>query len=389
VRVAAALLAALLLVVVVSSVIFAPAVLATMSFVDVPYPTQDQVRLLIVEQAVVCASIAVNNKLLMVALKRAAERSGFLQKVNEDVVYAICAFSTTVLSSIAPLIIASVVASTESTTVTRPLSVQWLFQVLLLNMGVTEVGYFMSPAWSFWTSYFWIRQSRYVSVREGEPLVTAPEFPLASRYVSMLHNLTVVCVMIAIGGGKSLYVIAAQSLLLLYVTYAYFTDKYVLLRVTRQTHYTSPKLDAAMHYVFVAPAAALSIFPLQFIFDSTRPWLTPALLIGNVVIFLAIARLCQKCTEPRRELSDIPYVEVASLMPHNYFNTNPVHVLRCMHFPSIVVPPIYPHRPGKEYLQGGQFADYDDSVRLRETLMLLAKAPLKGMDDFGNPQDFS
>merc|ERR1719321_1341329 len=95
----------------------------------------------------------------------------------------------------------------------------------------------------------------------------------------------------------------------------------------------------------------------------------------------------QGTKEHLSDLSDIPYVEVSSLMPCNYFNTNPVHVLRALHFPSIVVPPIYPHLPGKEYLHGGQFADYDDSVRLRETLMLLVKNPLKGIDDFGNPQD--
>merc|ERR1740120_387524 len=99
-----------------------------------------------------------------------------------------------------------------------------------------------------------------------------------------------------------------------------------------------------------------------------------------------VLRIQQRCYAPNLELSEIPYVDVASLMPYNYFNTNPVHVLRTLHFPSIVVPPIYPFLPGKEYLQGGQFADYDDSVRLRETLMLLAKTPLKGLDDVGNPQ---
>merc|ERR1711977_789507 len=100
-----------------------------------------------------------------------------------------------------------------------------------------------------------------------------------------------------------------------------------------------------------------------------------------VILHCACVFICQRCADPQRPLGDIPYVEVASLTPYNYFNTNPIHVLRAMHFPSIVVPPLYPYMPGKEYLQGGQFADYDDSVRLRETLMHLAKSPLKDMDD--------
>lgn len=176
--------------------------------------------------------------------------------------------------------------------------------------------------------------------------------------------------------------------MLLYSIYGYFVDKYTFLRVHRNTYYTSPKLDGIVHYLFVLPLAILFVLPLQYVYARLRLWISVLIFLGNVLVFLVLARLCQKCNEPHRELSDIPYVEVASLMPYNYFNTNPVHVLRTLHFPSLVVPPIYPFAPGKEYLQGGQFADYDDGVRLRETLMLLAKSPLKGLDDFGNPQDF-
>merc|ERR1711870_181206 len=142
-------------------------------------------------------------------------------------------------------------------------------------------------------------------------------------------------------------------------------------------------------YFYVLPLSLLFVCPLRHVrhfVDSLEPWVDIAMLVGNAIFFLVVVRIQQRCYAPVRELSEIPYVEVASLMPYNYFNTNPIHVLRTLHFPSIVVPPIYPHLPGKEYLQGGQFADYDDSVRLREALMLLAKSPLKAFDDFGNPQ---
>merc|ERR1712085_69820 len=132
--------------------------------------------------------------------------------------------------------------------------------------------------------------------------------------------------------------------------------------------------------MFVFPLSALFVCPLQHLPMKPEPWTSLGAFVVNVLLVLLLARMCQKCNEPHRELSDIPYVEVASLMPYNYFNMNPVHVLRTLHFPSIVVPPLYPLVPGKEYLQGGQFADYDDSVRLRETLMLLAKTPLKGFE---------
>ena len=53
---------------------------------------------------------------------------------------------------------------------------------------------------------------------------------------------------------------------------------------------------------------------------------------------------------------------MAARVPWNYFNTNPVHVLRTVHFPSIVVPPLYPYCPGKEYMQGGMSAAVDGAA---------------------------
>jgi len=117
----------------------------------------------------------------------------------------------------------------------------------------------------------------------------------------------------------------------------------------------------------------------------------PAAAAGLVLLFLFLATvsICRCCNDPQRELSDVPYVEVAAVTACNYFNTNYAHVLRTLHFPSIVVPPVYPHLAGKEYLHGGQFADHDDTVHLRETLMLLCKSPFAELDNLGNPQDLT
>eukprot|EP00933_Yihiella_yeosuensis_P054396 TRINITY_DN52828_c0_g1_i1.p1 TRINITY_DN52828_c0_g1~~TRINITY_DN52828_c0_g1_i1.p1 ORF type:complete len:257 (-),score=11.97 TRINITY_DN52828_c0_g1_i1:59-805(-) len=246
----------------------------------------------------------------------------------------------------------------------------------------------MVPAWSYWSGHFLVRQSRYITVREAQPVLTSFEFPLAARYIDLLHAITLVCAMIACD-STNLYTIGAQCLMFLYSVYVYFIDKYMFLRVCRQTYYTSPKVDSTVHYLFVVPLSILALFPLQLI-HFNRQWLNAIILAGGALVYLALIYISQCCNTPQRDIStipDIPYVEVASFTPYNYFNTNNAHVLRTLHFPSIVVPPIYPCAPGKEYLQGGQFADHDDSVRLRETLMLLAKSPLKGLDDLGNPQD--
>jgi len=388
IRVIVTLLGAMLLVLVVGAVMFAPAVLYEMSYGDIGKPTIEQFWVANIERGVVAASTAVGNRLLIAALKKASAVSGFLQRVNEDAVFFICAYSTCVVNSVIPLVIADVVAMTDRVTVSGTLSVSWLFQVLWMCMVVTELSGYFVPGWKYWSAYFWVRQSRFVSVREAEPALTSPEFPMATRYVDLMHCWTLVCAMVAVD-ATSVYTVCAQVLMLFYSVYVYFFDKYALLRINRQTYYTSPKLNSAVHYMCVVPLSFLFFCPLQHLHVETIPVANIAAFLGNTALVLIIARLCQKCNEPRRELSDIPYVEVASLMPYNYFNTNPVHVLRTLHFPSIVVPPLYPLVPGKEYLQGGQFADYDDSVRLRETLMLLAKTPLKGIDMGANPQDLS
>merc|ERR1712187_18303 len=216
----------------------------------------------------------------------------------------------------------------------------------------------------------------------------------ATRYADLLHTVTLAGAMMAID-SMSLYTIGAQCLVLVYAVFVYFVDKYTFLRIHRHTYYTSPRLDGTVHYLFVFPLSILSIVAIVRALEyaplgmlGSALWAYLLAFSAQVLVFILLARICQKCNQPQRELSDIPYVEVASLVPYNYFNTNPVHVLRTLHFPSIVVPPIYPFKSGKEYLQGGQFADYDDSVRLRETLMLLAKNPLKGMDDGGQPGNF-
>lgn len=386
-RAALALLSALLVVLVIAAVMFAPSVLYEMSFINIREPSHDQLHFAYLEQAMVSASLVSLNRLIIACLRRAMEVSGFLQKVNEDASFVVCAFLTVLLNTTAPLIIASVVAASENTSVTRKLACEWTFQALWMGMVLTEAATVLAPAWRYWSAYFWIRQNRYVSVREAEPLLTAPDFHFATRYVDMLNAFTLVSAMI-VCDRVSLYTIGAQCLLFAYGIQVFFMDKYTFLRVTRHTYYASPKLDGSVHYLLAIPMSILFLLPLEYLFVPNSPWINAAIFAASIAMFLIMVRLLQKCSEPRRELTDIPYIEVASLVPYNYFNTNPVHVLRVLHFPSIVVPPIYPAAPGKEYLQGGQFADYDDSVRLRETLMLLAKSPLKGMDDFANPQDF-
>merc|ERR1719247_3289116 len=111
-----------------------------MSFMDVRKTSRAQWQLAAMESGVVAASVAIGNVILITALRRAAEKSGFLQKVNEDVVFAVCSFCTIVLDSTAPLLVAALVAGSEDLRATRQLATIYLFQVLWMCMFVTEAA---------------------------------------------------------------------------------------------------------------------------------------------------------------------------------------------------------------------------------------------------------
>ncbi|CAE7564841.1 MAP2B [Symbiodinium natans] len=393
-RVVLTLIGGVLMVFVVSAVIFAPSVLAGVSYLDITGPSLVQVRLKWLEQVSMAGMTAVLNRVLAMSVRSAAEASGFVQKVSEDSVFLVCTYLMVIANSVAPLGIAQIVAASSDMRVTPELATEWLLSLMIVILLTTEFLYIVYPAWSYWSGHFRVRQSKYITVREGQPALTSAEFPLAQRYVDVLLVMTLMFVMIAID-YKSIYTIGSEIIMLFYSFYIFFIDKFFFLRINRQTYYVSSKLDLAVHYLFTVPMFLLAWFPLQF-FDS---WLPPngwsryaamaAATAGTMLLFMATVRICECCNDPQRELSDVPYVEVASITACNYFNTNHAHVLRTLHFPSIVVPPVYPHLPGKEYLNGGQFADHDDSVHLRETLMLLAKSPFTELDTLGNPQDLT
>ncbi|CAE7209873.1 MAP2B [Symbiodinium sp. KB8] len=379
---------------VVSAVVFAPSVLSGVSYLNITDPSTAQVSLKWLEQVSMAGMTAVLNRLLAIGMRSAAEAGGFVQKVSEDSVFLVCTYLLVLANSVIPLGIAQIVASWSDLRVTPYSATEWLFTLMAVILLTTEFLYIVFPAWSYWTAHFRVRQSRYITVREGQPVLTSAEFPMAQRYVDILLMMTLVFVMITID-YKSMYTIGSEILMLLYSFYVYFIDKFFFLRINRQTYYVSSNLDRTVHYLFTVPMLLLAWFPLQ-LFDSWLPpsgWgryaAMPAAVAGVVLLFLATVSICRCCNDPQRELSDVPYVEVAAVTACNYFNTNYAHVLRTLHFPSIVVPPVYPHLAGKEYLHGGQFADHDDTVHLRETLMLLCKSPFAELDTLGNPQDLT
>lgn len=371
----------LVLAVLVCGGVFVPAVMYEMTYANMSPGTQDQLVFALLEQAAVSVCIATSNRLYVLALRRAAEASGYLNRVSEDVGFVICSLLLFLLNALVPLIIASAYAASEETVVLARLAVEWLFHLLWVNLLVTEVDHVAAPAWRFWSARFWLQErSSDITVREALPVLVGESFRFAARYTDILHSLSITCIMIALD-PTSMYVLVAHCLMLLYAIYVFWVDKYMFLRMSSGTFACCHFLDVLARVILVVPLSALLVWVLKELGVALGSRMFRGCVGGHVLVvgvtLAAMARLGATRGEPQRTgKQEVPYVEAATIAPYNYFNTNHVHVLRCMHFPSILVPPIFPYVPGKEYLQGGQFADNDGAVPLRETLLLLARAPM-------------
>eukprot|EP00439_Symbiodinium_sp_Y106_P075445 s486_g14.t5 len=293
-RVVLTFLGGLLMVFVVSAVVFAPSVLSGVSYLNISDPSTAQVSLKWLEQVSMAGMTAVLNRLLAMGMRSAAEAGGFVQKVSEDSVFLVCTYLLVLANSVTPLGIAQIVASWSDLRVTPYSATEWLFTLMAVILLTTEFLYIVYPAWSYWTAHFRVRQTRYITVREGQPVLTSAEFAMAQRYVDVLLMMTLVFVMITID-YKSMYTIGSEILMLFYSFYVYFIDKFFFLRINRQTYYVSSNLDRTVHYLFAVPMLLLAWFPLQ-LFDSWLPpsgWgryaAMPAAAAGLVLLFLFLA----------------------------------------------------------------------------------------------------
>lgn len=380
VQLAIAWLFAFVAVVAVGSVVFAPAVLYTLSLTNLRKESVLQSQWLLgeMERAIVSLSITIFNRAADGGLQQVVRATGFLQQPHQDSVALVVSCSIVALQLFFFLAVAAIVADLEHMILIPELCAAEIFQLLWMSMLVSEILYGALPSSEYWRAYYAVRRSRYVSVREAEQLLASTPFPLVTGYVDAIQHLLLFAALIAANPASS-YALAGAVLLILHSVYAYFAQKYRFLRTHRHHYCTSPKMDLTAQYGLVCPLAVFAYIPIRAALSVLDTYTAFALGVLNLLLLIGIVRVSH-AKPPPREWTDIPYVEVAARVPWNYFNTNPVHVLRCVHFPSIVVPPVYPYAPGKEYMQGGMFADYDDAVRLQETLMLLVKNPLKDVN---------
>mmetsp|Transcript_92705 Transcript_92705/g.247878 ORF Transcript_92705/g.247878 Transcript_92705/m.247878 type:complete len:735 (-) Transcript_92705:40-2244(-) len=355
-----------------------PGVLFQMSFINLQHPKTTEEVLFFMEQASVCWSVAISNRVIAALVRSAALRVGFLQRASEDAATFCVAATCMLFNCVSHMLVVAVVSYQEGTVLTVDLTVEILFHTLVAHVVVTEIERMLLPLLLYWHTFASIADKSFLPVREAEVMLTAPEMELWIRYADHFIMWCLACGMLAFKPLAS-YTMVAILLCSVYCVATYLTDKYRFLRTCGQVYSIAPKLDSAAHYFFTIPPALIFVGAV-FRVVSQEATLTLAVtaFCAHVALSIVLVRVFLFCSQPEPQTTDVPYVEVASMTPFNYFNTNKIHVLRALHFPSLAVPPIYPCVPGKEYLHGGQFADFDEPTRLREGLMRLVKAPLQG-----------
>lgn len=152
----------------------------------------------------------------------------------------------------------------------------------------------------------------------------------------------------------------------------YFFNKYIYLGLSKETFYTSRKLDTSVLELMSMSFGVLAGCVCHWGFRAGRPatFIVPVSIFSLLYLW-AFDRIVQSDTGQSGQRSsaervwyeDLPYEQLERMYPFNWFNVNPVHMMRILHgvddseqsgrFHQQVV-----WQPGRSYLQPDLCFDY-------------------------------
>jgi hypothetical protein len=160
--------------------------------------------------------------------------------------------------------------------------------------------------------------------------------------------------------------------LVAWIIYTYWSNKYCFLRYLKIVEFTSVQLDDCANCMWgvplsmIASAAAHWASRLGYI-ELTEGTVFLAALVIYELAFFGLLQFVDDDDDSGKGT----YEEVKALLGYDYFNTNPIHVLRSQYCDEGT--PLVYFQHGKEYQQGGLWRDWQLSAREDEEMRLLAE----------------
>mmetsp|Transcript_11110 Transcript_11110/g.29509 ORF Transcript_11110/g.29509 Transcript_11110/m.29509 type:complete len:977 (-) Transcript_11110:72-3002(-) len=207
-----------------------------------------------------------------------------------------------------------------------------------------------------------------LSARECEKLLEPMEIWLPWDYAS--HVQLPCCAFFPLFLAEPPGICSARSLcavLLLWCVVTYCAQRFVHLRASKETFFTTARLDVAVLYAWGIPLAQLALTAAYWAVRASGARMTRGFTWGLAEVFPCIAAYLGTCCiywlslyftlRHQKNISSLyatrsePYEVALRNLGYSYFNTNPVHVLMSNLVPSMGLPRAIWYEAGKTRLQ--------------------------------------
>ncbi|CEL99542.1 unnamed protein product [Vitrella brassicaformis CCMP3155] len=200
---------------------------------------------------------------------------------------------------------------------------------------------------------------RDMAARPAEKMLEPPIVDLPCKYGDLVINASVCLVMLFLVTDLAWPIFL---FLIVFCIYTYWMDKWLFLRHSKRTFFSTSAVDDMVLRMWVVPTGVLAACPVYW--GARRQvwewWYIPIAIAAHTVVYgLLLEVLIPWLVPLYKDEKDEVYDEVRSYLPYDAFNTNPIHVLKSQQGATTDEAPLVYYEPGKDYLQGERFGSYE------------------------------
>ncbi|CRG97655.1 hypothetical protein PGAL8A_00523100 [Plasmodium gallinaceum] len=167
------------------------------------------------------------------------------------------------------------------------------------------------------------------TIKKAEQLIQCPECNLHYRYSEIVISFTTTLLLFFFTHNKYS---TSFTFLLLFLSYLFikYRDTYLFLRETKVTYYYSTFLFDTVMIFWSIPTGILSILPFYWLWRSysISILILPLIFFFHTLIYFLFYNVINISLNKKKKVNNITYKNLAEIKPYNWFNTNPVYVLK-------------------------------------------------------------
>ncbi|CRH02515.1 hypothetical protein PRELSG_1424600 [Plasmodium relictum] len=167
------------------------------------------------------------------------------------------------------------------------------------------------------------------TIKKAEQLIQCPECNLHYRYSEIVISFTTTLLLFFFTHNKYS---TSFTFLLLFLSYVFikYRDTYLFLRETKVTYYYSTFLFDTVMTFWSIPTGILAILPFYWIWRSynINILIIPLIFFFHILIYFLFYHVINITLNKKKRENNITYKNLAEIKAYNWFNTNPVYVLK-------------------------------------------------------------